>query len=330
MITNQPLTLPTYNFDAASEVRQATSADSDYSRVIREIYLRRLIDGTVKQNEAQAVATGISIMDLNDGRVLYSHNENTEQFAASINKLPVALLLLEDLRAGKIRMGQMVSWAESDRRGGFGDFDQPGSPLQAPLRDVVYDMLHNSGNTAVRVSVNNVLGGPYAVNDRWATKPQLARTRLQPLDATRFYLGNSTPHDSLWAIRQLTKRQDAPAVFMRDAMKDNIFVDFGVRSQLPDSDFLILVNKIGLLDDAEGNNRHDVGIIYNTRTHRPYAYALMTTAPYNAGDPAATLRADQSLKDIGGALFRFAGGSKRVGGQTSSEVRNYVETRMRY
>lgn len=330
MVTSTPPTIPSQNINPAAEVQHAAPAiDSDYNGVVKEIYLRHLVNGTIKQNEKQQITTGVNIIDLNDGRTIVSHNENKEQFAASINKLPVALLLLEDLRAGKIDLNQTVSWTDDDRRGGFGELDKADAPLQASLHDVIYDMLHSSGNTAVRVAVNNVLGGPQAVNDRWATKPQLAHTRLQLLDPTHFYLGNSTPHDSLWTVQKLMKHSDVYSQLMKDAMHDNIFTDFGVRSQLPDDDFVVLVNKIGLLDDAEGNNRHDVGIIYNIKTHKSYGYSFMTTAPYDASDVSATVQADQSLKDMGGALLKFAG-SKRPPSKSSAAVHAVIEKRTHY
>ncbi len=105
------------------------------------------------------------------------------------------------------------------------------------------------------------------------------------------------------------KHQDRYARFMKDAMATNIFTDFGTRSALSGSGYIVLVNKIGLLDDVDGNNRHDVGIIYNTRNHKSYAYSFMTTSAYD--DAEATSLANQSLKDMGGYTLRFAGDRKK-------------------
>lgn len=279
----------------------------DVSSIVKEVFLRHLVSGAIKENEAQNVLTGVSIMDFKSGRMLMNHNQDTEHFAASINKLPVVLLVLEDLRSGELDMQQTMTWTAADRRAGFGTFDQADSPLQAPLEDVIYDLLNKSGNTAVRILVNGALGGAAAVNERWAAEPNLSHTRLQPVDANRFFLGNSTPHDSLWAMGELMSDRDQYSRFMKRALAGNIFTDFGVRSQLTDSNYIVLVNKIGLLDDIDGNNRHDVGIIYNKKTHRSYGYSFFTTAPYNETDPSATERADQSLKDMGRYLLRYAG-----------------------
>lgn len=306
MITPQaPITEP-INLSTINEVQAADTFYRDEMQgIVKEILLRHLITKVIKKNEKAEVSTGVTVTDLQTNRTLVGHNQDTEHFAASINKIPVALLVLEDVRARNLDLDQMMTWQASDRRGGFGVYDQPDSPLQAPLRDVLYDMLNRSGNTAVRIAVNYGLGGNAAVNARFAAKPQLSHTYLIPVDANRFYLGNSTTHDSLWAMSELLKTQDVPGQFMKDALATNIFTDFGVRTQLAGNDYIVLANKIGLLDDVEGNNRHDVGIIYNTKTNRSYGYSFFTTSPFDS--PTATPQADQSLKDMGRYLLRFSG-----------------------
>lgn len=307
MITPQaPIDQPINLNNISSELQVSDMFLRDDIRlIIKEALLHQLIKGVVKKNDKAGVTTGVTIMDLQSQRTIFGHDQNVEHFAASINKIPVALLVLEDLRSGALDLDQMMTWQESDRRGGFGIFDQPGSPLQAPLRDVLNDMLNRSGNTAVRILVNNGLGGAAAVNARWAAKPELTHTYLIPLDPNRFFLGNSTTHDSLWAMDQLLKIDDEPGQFMKSALATNIFVDFGVRSQLAGNDYIVLANKIGLLDDADGNNRHDVGIIYNTKTNKSYGYSVFTTSPNDSS--TATPQADQSLKDMGRYVLRFAG-----------------------
>lgn len=308
MITPQAPITPPANLNNTMEVQAAEQWQrDDVQQMIKEIFLRKLVDGSTKQNEAQGITTGVLIQDLQSHRNLVSHNVDTEHFAASINKIPVSLLVLEDLRAGKLTLDQMMTWQESDRRAGLGVYDQPDSPLQAPLRDVLHDLLNRSGNTAVRIVVNGALGGAAAANERFAAKPQLAHTYLIPVDTNRFFLGNSTPSDSLWAMDQLLKRQDRFAKVMKDALRTNIFTDFGVRSQLAGNNYVVLANKVGTLDDIEGNNRHDLGIVFNTKTHKTYGYSFFTTTPFNEADPSATERADQSLKDMGRYLLRFAG-----------------------
>jgi len=263
------------------------------------------LNQVIKENEAQGVTTGVSLVDLRTNRTLLNHNENSVQFAASVNKVPIAWLVLQDLRAGKFKMTDTVSWTVSDVRGGYGVYDQAGAPTTATVQDVIYDMLNHSGNTAVRVLVNYELGGAVAVNNRLAIYPQLPNTRLQPLDGNRFYVGNSTAKESLWVMEQLLAKADTYQTFMKKAMETNIFSYYGVRSQLEGNDYIVLVNKVGILDDVDGNNRHDTGIIYNTKTHRAYGYSFMTTTAYD--NTTGTAQAEHSLDLMGRDVLRFAG-----------------------
>lgn len=331
MITPQaPINEPS-NLNITSEVQAAdTFARDDVQAFMKEIVLRHMVDAIIKKNDKAGVNTGVTLVDFTAQRTLLSHNDESEHFAASINKIPVALLILEDVRAGVLDLDQMMTWQASDVRGGFGVYDQPGAPLQAPLRDVLYDMLNRSGNTAVRISVNYGLGGAAAVNARWSAMPQLSHTYLIPLDSNRFFLGNSTTSDSLWAMEQLLKTQDEGGVFMKNALAANIFTDFGVRSQLAGNGYTVLANKIGLLDDVDGNNRHDLGIIYNTRTNKMYGYSFFTTSPFDSA--TATPQADKSLKDMGRYYLRFSGDRARLMAEpfTSKQSNTLPEGRILY
>lgn len=312
-ITLPPQHNSTPNVPAAAQVTSlATNESSLHSEqlswLLRGLVFRWKINQSITQNENQQILTGVKVMDMQaHPQTLVNHNANTEHFAASINKLPVALLVLQDLRAGKLNLDQTMTWVASDRRDGGGVYDVPGSTTSATLREVLFDMLNRSGNTAVRILVNYGLDGAAAVNERWAQVPELSHTYLMPLDGdpSRFYLGNTTPHDSLWTLQRLLRNQDSYGAFIKNALATNIYTDTGARSQLAGNDYIVLVNKLGLLNDPDGNNRHDVGVIYNTKTHRSYGYALMATSPQ--ANEAATPQAEQSLKDMGRYTLRYGG-----------------------
>lgn len=197
--------------------------------------------------------------------------------------------------------------------------------MEASLRNVIDDMLNKSGNTVVRAAVNGLLGGPEKVNERFAAHG-LTDTTLTVLGPNTFWLGDSTAHDSLLALNKIVGNRDNYSRFMQRSMESNIFTDFGVRSQLQDNR-LKLVNKIGLLDDPEGNNRHDVGVINDRRTGKSYGYAIFTTSPFES--TTATLRADQSLKDIGLSLLNYAGDESYKHRETRPQTTEHVELRAR-
>jgi beta-lactamase class A len=296
---------------AQGQMDESTLTRGDRQEYIKKIVLRYLVERSVRQNDRQGVQlTGVTIHDLQTNSWIVNQNENQVQFAASVNKLPVTLLVLEDLRSGKLKFDQVITWTEADRRDGEGTFDKPGAPTHATVKDLLYDMLNRSGNTAVRTLVNNGMGGAAAINTRLSAIPELPNTRLQPLDANRFYIGNTTPKESLWVLERLMATPDPYSEHVKNALATNVYTELGVKSQLSERNKdLVLVNKIGWLHDPDGNNNHDVGIVYNTKTNKSYGYSMMTTAPYE--NNAATDRAAQSLKDMGRYLLKFASGKDR-------------------
>jgi len=307
-IPHDPVVAPQISHAApgAAPLSEQVFAQDDIHPAVKEVVLKHLVGDMVRQNESQGIATGVRIVDMRTGRLIFEHNPDTEHFAASINKLPVALTVQDRLRAGHLSLGQVLHWRGSDVREGEGAYDTHDSPKHAPVEALLQDMLDRSGNTAVRALVNYGLNGAHRVNEHWRQYPQLNHTALQPLVDGRFYMGNTTPHDALWTLGQLVQSQDSYATLMARAMANNMYRSFGVRSQLAGNGDITLVNKVGILDDPDGNNRHDVGIIHNGNTYREYGYAFMHTVSPEAG-AAATQQAEASLRHMGRHLLRFAG-----------------------
>ena len=322
-----PITIPTNQVVTPAEVEELSHANAGMA--FKQVMLRGHIERIIAKNEKYDVQTGIMITDMQSSKTIVGHDLDTEQFAASINKIPVAALVLRDVRSGKLGFNTVLSWQPTDMRAGAGTFDQEGAPLKGTVRELLYDLLSPSGNTAVRVLVNQGLGGAATVNTRIKTELNLVHTYLQPLDDNRFYLGNSTPREALRAMQELLNKNDDYGVFVRNALATNIYTSYGVRSQLAGNDYIVLANKVGILDDADGNNRHDVGIIYNTRTHKSYGYAFMNTAPGDPYDVSAG-QAGVSLADMGDSLLRFAGDKTAPSGRLKALDTSRPEQRIQY
>lgn len=267
-----------------------------------QMHLRR----AVMENERTGINTGVSVVNAETNHPLFSHNLDQEHFAASINKIPIAILVLNDLRSGQLQFDQTLTWTAGDVRGGGGVFDQANAPMSATVEALLLDMLKPSGNTAVRVFVNHAFGGALTVNQRFQQELGLQHTYLQPQQGTSFYVGNTTAREAMANMRTLLSGDDDYVDFVKTAMVTNPFTDYGVRSQLAGNDYIVLSNKVGILDDPEGNNRHDVGIIYNTKTGKSYGYAFLNTA-FGENYNLPTARAGVSLADMGRAVLRFSG-----------------------
>jgi len=300
-------------------------SDKYSQEYLRKIILKWLTGKVVDQNESQHISTGVSLYDFQQSEYFYNRGEEKEHFAASVNKLPVSLLVLEDLRLGETVLNQTVTWSETDRRDGAGVYDQVGSPTSATVREVLHDMLNRSGNTAVRILVNKILGGGAAVNERLSQIPDIPHTRLILLDADRFYLGNTTSKEAMIVLKKLVvDTPDQYSNYLKELLQTNIYTDIGVRSQLSDNGYIILVNKVGQLNDPDGSNRHDVGIVYNTKTHKTYGFSYLTTTPYNDG--ATPVAAEDSLKTMGRMFLRFSGDYPKHGHDKSISQAPKLET----
>lgn len=295
----------------------------------------RLFENRVQQeakaiiaaNENQQILTDVIIdQETYLPRKLVNHNIDAEHFAASVNKVPVSVLVLEKLRNRAISLDTVLTWDPSDVRGGAGVFDQPGAPTSGTVRDVLKDMLHYSGNTSVRVAVNQILGGAPAVNTTWKQRYGLEHTYLMPLEGEgqRFYLGNTNARESMKMLKKLTVGIDRYSQLVRDYMSTNIWDQMGVRSVIGDTGKMLVINKIGYLDDPDGNNRHDVGIVINKHTGKSFSYAFLETAP--AASSTATPQADSALQQLGVTVLKAAGDSTAAQKPQPQELRRSAAT----
>ncbi len=282
---------------------QFREAPWDAKRLILKLQLTRQII----ENKRKGIDSSVIVYDETDKKQIHSYNTDYVHWAASLSKLFVTQLLLDDLRAGKVTLDTIVSWDASDRRAGAGEFDGASSPTSASIRSVLFDMLNRSGNTAVRVIVNKALGGAAAVNTRYEKDyPELKVTRLQPVDENRFLLGYTTSREVDFIISKVYKQTDLYAYIVKNALATNIFNDYGPRSQVKDPDSITVIDKQGQLNDPEGNNRHDVGAIENSKNGHTLRYVLMTT---NYEQPAGEVTnfATTSLQEFGKDMLRFEG-----------------------
>lgn len=302
-IIDAPLVADNLNRNDMQAEAQFREAPWDAKRLILKLQLMR----QVMENKKRGIDTSVMVYDLTDKKTIYNYNTEYVHYAASISKLFVTQLLWEDLNAGKTTLDTIVSWDPSDRRAGAGELDGPNSATSATVRTVLFDMLNRSGNTAVRVIVNKVLGGANAVNARYeADYPELKVTRLQPIDDSRFLLGYTTPKEADFIMDRLYKQHHGLySYIIRNALETNIFNDYGPRSQVKDQDLINVIDKQGQLNDPEGHNRHDVGIIENVNGHK-LRYTLMTTN-YEQPVGAATNYATESLKYFGKDMLRYLG-----------------------
>ena len=82
-------------------------------------------------------------------------NEKAEFFPASLNKLPVAILIMRDVESGNLSLDQKVQIMDADRTNTSGNLYAT-KEKELPLRLVLEKLLKNSDNTALRVLLHYV------------------------------------------------------------------------------------------------------------------------------------------------------------------------------
>lgn len=83
--------------------------------------------------------------------------------SASVIKLPVAALVLEKAARGELSLDQRISLKKEDMRGGTGILQFHDLGLQPTLRDIIFEMIITSDNTATDVAIERA-GGVNAIN----------------------------------------------------------------------------------------------------------------------------------------------------------------------
>lgn len=274
---------------------------------------------------SRGVEASASIVDLARETVI-SRAGSAKHYAASINKIPLALLVANDIHAEHIRLDQTLEWSNNDTRPGVGIFDHSENPdvpstqprTNASVQELLHDLLAPSGNTAARALVNHSLGSAMMVNDRFAHELFLDHTRLEVLSDQAFYLGKTTSDEALANVVKLVNDGSQAGQKARAALIHNSYPDYGVRHQLSlkPNEGLAVAAKPGILDnDADnwGHLRHDAGVIYIG--DRPaYGYAFLNTEPVEPGKPTSSgeeagHKATDSLTILGAGLIHLASAS---------------------
>ncbi len=275
------------------------------------VVLHERISATLGQNE-QDTATSVSVWHAPSDTLLVAHEPDRIHSAASINKLPIVLVL----RDAGADLDNKLNWSTADIHPGQGPYDWLGDdsrdhipPQQATIGALAASTLRDSSNTAPRVLVNTVLGGAETVNHHFITDHEVVHTQLQSQADGRFFMGNTTSREALHLVKSLLAESPDTALdeLIRTALASNIFITEGVRSQLVYRDKRVLTSKLGLLEATEEDELHryhDVGGIWtppgkDQPNELLLCYAILTTGPN-------LQTARQAVKTMGQAMLHFA------------------------
>jgi beta-lactamase class A len=233
---------------------------------------------------------GVCAIELATGETI-AVNADVRFPTASAIKTAVMAEVFQQMEAGTLRKGQLVTLAESDKVGGSGVLRELRAGGQHSVGDLLYLMIAISDNTATNLLVRLV--GTRAVDDRMVAWG-LPQTRLYrptfrgghpdvfPDEEREFGLGSSTPREMAQLMARIAQGRAvstaASAQMMEMLAKQQ--VETMLPRQLPGEDAGVHVahktgeddEKLKDADGIEGAIRVDAGVVTTPRGR--YAIAI--------------------------------------------------------
>lgn len=197
---------------------------------------------------------GIVVQKLAGEQPLYQRNPDKRFYAASVNKVAIALYVLSQTEQQRCNLDDRMSLQDASKLEGTGVLRLLDSGLDPTLKDVLTLMLIVSDNTAAKMLVRRF--GVPAINE-YLQSLGLEVTRLEELPEGKFSYGYTTPGEYAEIMTNILtgaylSRESSDTLL--EMLARNHF-DFGLGRYLHDP--IKFANKQGTLDDM----RHEVACV---------------------------------------------------------------------
>ncbi|WP_432825368.1 serine hydrolase [Dactylosporangium sp. CA-092794] len=225
--------------------------------------------------------------------------------AYSIQKLAIAVAVLDKVDRGELDLARRVRLAAGDVLGGSGTYHlQPVHGDELTVAGVLTALLLVSDNTAVRLCGRLV---PAAEINATLAAKGFARTRVEPAaDPARFWLGDTTPretHDLLSRLAGGTLLAPASGAFLLGVLRAAAGHHDGVRRDLTSAQRARVATKHGADRDERGAARHEAGVMFAPGGAPALVYSLFADGLGHAEDYAGTHPANLAYAALGRSML---------------------------
>ena len=210
----------------------------------------------------------VYIANLRDS-VSFGINSSKSYPAASLNKLPIAVIILKKIEKGKLSLDTKLSIHDDDRDASSGELYK--NPIkELSVRDLLYYMLAKSDNTATFVLQRKITKEDldnlenyfnYYSNDVISQKSPLETTEITPKTASNMFA-------SLYLSTALNAENSE--LILKDLQ--NTSFDIRKYANLPDN--VVVTQKDGFRYINKDKYFHDCGILYVEDSR--FSYCIMT------------------------------------------------------
>ncbi|MFG3685156.1 serine hydrolase [Micromonospora sp. NPDC047740] len=231
-------------------------------------------------------------------RVAVQENADAVVEAYSVNKVAVAVAVLDKVDRGRLTLDQRVEvTAAIVVPGGDGIFGlDTGYPSSVTLGHALAALLTVSDDTAVRLCG---LVCPAAELNQILIAKGFPHTQVQPVaNPNRFFLGTSTAretHDLLQALVAGTLLSPASTTFLINLLRSPIAFTDGIRRTMSSAERARVATKAGWFADA----RHEAGIVFDAAGAPVLTYVLFADGQADSDNFGATHPAVQARAAMG-------------------------------
>ncbi|GAA4902134.1 beta-lactamase class A [Stackebrandtia albiflava] len=231
-----------------------------------------------------------------------SHGSDEVLQALSVNKVPVAVAVLDKVDRGLISLDQQVEVSAAIIiPDGDGMFRLDGAyPSMVTVGHALAALLTISDDTAVRLS--GLVAPALEINEILVAKG-FPNTQVEPVaNPNRFYLGTSTPremHDLFNALVAGELLSAGSTEYLLNLLRSPIAFTDGVRRNMSSDERARVATKAGWLNDE----RHEAGIMFDSAGAPVLTYSLFASGQGQPGNYGATHPAVEARARMGRDFF---------------------------
>jgi beta-lactamase class A len=244
---------------------------------------------------------------LNGGTVTTAvdHSSTAVKTAASINKLGIALAVLDKIDRGELALDDRITLTSDIILTGSGFyFHQTAYGDELTVANVLVAMLLTSDNTSVRLC--GLVCPPVEINETLAAKGfEVTRVVPSATNPNRMGLGSTSTAETNELLHRLAMGELLSANstrFFLNVLKGLSGYHDGFRRNMSSAERARVAMKYGA-DDAE---RNESGIVYNTSGVPILVYSFMSQSTTNWGNYGATHPVVQAHARMGRKMFDLA------------------------
>ncbi len=231
---------------------------------------------------------------------------DTPVWAYSVNKLAVAMAVMDKVDKGTVRLDQKLTLTPDIIAAGSGIYHlQTVYGDNLTVANLMTAMLLMSDNTAVRM-LSQVASGT-EINQTLRDKGFTA-THVDPVPgSSRFFLGQTTPREMHRLLRGLadhTLVSEQSSKFVLNIMRWVNGYNDGVRRNMSSLERLQVATKYGAFEDS----RHEVGIMFDSQNKPALVYVLLNDGLGDINNYGSTHPAVEAEARLGREWFDIMNG----------------------